>query len=94
MGIVWHEDIPSKKREINDLVVRRLGFRNLSSDEGLANKMEEARLSLNPRLRGSKLDEWADIWLKDNLTKKQQESIGSWIKSRFKKGKSEFLMRI
>ena len=88
MGIVWHEDIPSKKREINDLVVRRLGFRNLSSDGGLAKKMEEARLSLNPRLRGSKLDEWADKWLEENLTKKQQETIGSWIKSRFKKGKS------
>ena len=29
MAIVWHEDIPSNKREINELVLRRLGFRDI-----------------------------------------------------------------
>ena len=85
MGIVWHFDIPSEKREINELIVRKLGYRNLDTE--LAEKMEKARMELNPRFRGSKLDDWIDVWLKDNLDKKQQSTIGSWIKSRFKKGK-------
>ncbi len=86
MGIVWHFDIPSEKREINELIVRKLGYRNLDTE--LAEKMEKARMELNPRFRGSKLDDWIDVWLKDNLDKKQQSTIGSWIKSRFKKGKA------
>ena len=85
MGIVWHFDIPSEKREINELIVRKLGYRNLDTE--LAEKMEKARMELNPRFRGSKLDDWIDVWLKDNLDKKQQSTIGSWVKSRFKKGK-------
>jgi outer membrane protein assembly factor BamB len=86
MGVVWHFDVPSEKREINELIVRKLGYRNL--DDALAEKMEKARLELNPRFRGSKLDDWIEKWLKENLDKKQQASIGSWIGSRFKKGKS------
>ena len=88
MGIVWHKNIPSEKRELNELVVRRMGFRNLSQHKGLADKMEEARLALSSRLRGAKLEEWADAWLEEHLDPKQQEAIGGWIKDRFKKGKS------
>lgn len=87
MGIVWHIDVPSKQREINELTVRRLGFRNIS-DQALVDKIEKARLDLNPRLRGSKLDEWADQWVKENLDEKLAQSLGGWIKGRFKKGKA------
>ena len=37
MGIVWHLDVPSKQREINELTTRRLGFRNIS-DKALVDK--------------------------------------------------------
>lgn len=86
MAIVWHEDIPSNKREINELVVRRLGFRNISGYKGLAEKIEKVRVEVNPRLRGAKFDEWADNWLKENLDNKS-EHLSGWVKSRLKKGK-------
>jgi outer membrane protein assembly factor BamB len=88
MGIVWHSDLPSKKRELNDLVLRKLGHRNLDSSPELVKKMEEARMNLSPRLRGEKLQEWIDEWMEENLTKSQKQSLPGWIGSRFKKGKA------
>ena len=67
MGIVWHNDKPSEKRELNDLVLRKLGYRNLDSSPELVKKMEEARMNLSPRLRGEKLKEWIDKWMEENL---------------------------
>ena len=87
MGIVWHLDVPSKQREINELTTRRLGFRNIS-DKAFVEKMEQARINLNPRLRGAKLDEWADQWVKENLDAKQAQSLSGWVKGRFKKGQA------
>ncbi|SVC77704.1 uncharacterized protein METZ01_LOCUS330558, partial [marine metagenome] len=88
MGIVWHSDLPSEKRELNDLVLRRLGHRNLDSSPELVEKMEKARMGLSPRLRGEKLKEWTDKWMEENLTKSQKQSLPGWIGSRFKKGKA------
>ena len=88
MGIVWHNDKPSEKRELNDLVLRKLGYRNLDSSPELVKKMEEARMNLSPRLRGEKLKEWIDKWMEENLTKSQKQSLPGWIGSRFKKGKA------
>ena len=88
MGIVWHSDLPSEKRELNDLVLRRLGYRNLDSSPELVEKMEKARMNISPRLRGEKLKEWSDKWMEENLTKSQKQSLPGWIGSRFKKGKA------
>ncbi len=88
MGIVWHSDLPSEKRELNDLVLRRLGHRNLDSSPELVEKMEKARMGLSPRLRGEKLSQWIDKWVEENLTKSQKQSLPGWIGSRFKKGKA------
>ena len=41
-----------------------------------------------PRLRGSKLEEWANQWVDEHLDKKQKQNLGSWVVSRFKKGKA------
>ncbi|MEC8928274.1 MAG: PQQ-binding-like beta-propeller repeat protein [Verrucomicrobiota bacterium] len=87
MGIVWHSDLPSEKRELNELVLRKLGYRNLDSSPDLVSKMEKARLSLSPRLRGEKLEEWIDKWVEENLGKLQEQRLASWIGSRFKKGR-------
>ena len=88
MGIVWHSDLPSEKRELNELVLRKLGYRNLDSSPELVEKMEKARMDLSPRLRGEKLKEWTDKWMEENLTKSQKQSLPGWIGSRFKKGKA------
>ena len=49
--------------------------------------MEKDRESLSPRLRGSKLDDWIEKWIEDNLDQKQKMTQGSLIASRFKQGK-------
>ncbi|MCH2379744.1 MAG: hypothetical protein MK236_10030, partial [Pedosphaera sp.] len=87
MGIVWHSDMPSEKRELNELVLRKLGYRNLDSSPMLVKKMEKARMGLSPRLRGEKLSQWIDKWVEENLDKFQKERHASWIGSRFKKGR-------
>ena len=57
MSLVWHDDEPSDNREINALILRKLGYRNLSLPEALIVKMEKVRELLSPRLRGRKLNE-------------------------------------
>ena len=88
ISLVWHDDEPSEEREINALILRKLGYRNLSLPEPIISKMEKARESLSPRLRGRKLTEWSEKWVTENLSAEQAERNGSWIVSRFKKGRA------
>ena len=85
ISLVWHDDEPSEEREINALILRKLGYRNLSLPESVISKMEKARESLSPRLRGRKLTEWSEKWVAENLSAEQAERNGSWIVSRFKR---------
>ena len=87
ISLVWQDDQPSENREINELIMRKLGHRSLTLPEPLIKKMEKDRLSLSPRLRGRQLTDWAEKWVAGNLDKDQTKRIGSWIISRFKKGK-------
>ena len=93
ISLVWHDDKPSENREINDLILRKLGYRNLSLSEQIITKMEKARESISSRLRGRKLNDWAEKWISDNLSKEQAERNGSWIISRFKKEYSSIHFR-
>lgn len=89
ISVVWHRDVNTETRAIDNLVLRKLGHRGVNSlGKELAAKMEEARINLNPRLRGARLNEWAENWVEEHLDKKQKQSLGSWVISRFKKGKA------
>ena len=88
ISLVWHDDEPSENREINALILRKLGYRNLSLPEPIITKMEKAREFLNPRLRGRKLTEWSENWIAENLSAEQAKRNGSWIVNRFKKGRA------
>ncbi len=90
MGLVWHRDEPTETRELDTLVLSKLGYRGTDFSPELKAAAEEARLNLNPRLRGSALDEWANKWVEENLNEKQQMSLGSWMVSRFRKGELAF----
>ena len=87
LSVVWHRDEPTEERILNSLVMRKLGLRKLNLPLELKEKAEKDRLSLNPRLRGSKLDEWINQWINENLDQKQKMTQGALITSRFKKGK-------
>lgn len=89
LALVWHTDVPTKTRAIDDLVLRKLGNRGVTIlGDKLVAKMEKARMGLSSRLRGAKLTEWVDKWVAENLNKEQQQVLESWVASRFKKGKS------
>ncbi|MDF2378390.1 MAG: PQQ-binding-like beta-propeller repeat protein [Verrucomicrobiales bacterium] len=89
LSIVWHRDEPTETRSVNGDVLSTLGYRGTSSlPKEVVEKMEDERLNLSRRLRGTALDEWAAKWVEDNLDPKTQLSLGSWVISRFKKGKA------
>lgn len=89
LSVVWHTDVPTETRAIDDLVLRKLGNRSVNSlGPELTAKMESARLGLSPRLRGGKLDEWAKDWVDQHFNQKQKQTLGSWAVGRFKKGKA------
>ena len=85
MSVVWHERVPSEKREIDTEVMQQMNYRGVLPE--LMKKMEETRLNL-PVMRGSKFDEWMIEWRKANLTAKEDVSLGKWAESRFKAGKT------
>ena len=86
LAVVWHERVPSESREIDTETMQKFNHRGLAPD--LRDRLEAARESLNPRLRGEKLDAWIEEWNKANLTPEQMISLGSWTASRFKAGKT------
>lgn len=87
LSVVWHERVPSEQREIDTEVMQQLNYRGTSPE--LAAKLEAARLSL-PAMRGARLDAWIAEWRKANLTAKEDISLGGWVASRFKAGKTAF----
>lgn len=85
IAVVWHERVPSEKREIDVEAMGQFNYRGVQPK--LAKKMEETRMNVPP-LRGEKLDEWILAWRKAHLTEKEDISLGSWVVSRFKAGKT------
>ena len=87
LSVVWHRDEPTDERILDSIVMRKLGLRNVNLPKELKEKVEKDRESLSPRLRGSKLDEWIEQWIEENLDQRQKMTQGSLIASRFKQGK-------
>lgn len=86
MAVVWHERVPSESREIDSETMQQMNYRGVSDE--LGKKMEEARLALSPRMRGETLENFIKEWVDQNLDEKEKLSIGSWVASRFKQGKT------
>jgi outer membrane protein assembly factor BamB len=87
VAVVWHSDVPSETRTIDDLVMRKLGYQNPTAlGKEVVAKMEADRLLLSPTLRGKKLDEYVDKWVADHLDKKQRALFSGFVAGRFRKG--------
>jgi hypothetical protein len=87
LSLVWHSEIPSETRTIHELVMRELGHQGTGGlGKALVEKIEAQRVSINPQLRGKKLDEFLDQWVDTNLDSKQKQLYGGWVRNRFKKG--------
>ena len=90
LSLVWHRNVPTKSRTVDDLAMRKMGSRRVNLPPEVIEKMEEARRSLSPRLRGSSLEDWSRKWVEDNLDSKQRLLYGDFVVSRFRKGKLAF----
>ena len=87
VALVWHRDVPAETRQIDELVLRQLGFQNTTplGNEVVTN-MEQTRESIPPTLRGAKLDEFCTKWIDEHLNAKQKQLYSGFISNRFKKG--------
>lgn len=89
LGVVWHSRAPSEIRLIDEEVISAIGHRGTETlGPELTKKMEDARKTMNPRLRGTALDEWAKQWVNENFSESQKLVLGSWAEQRFKQGKN------
>ncbi|MCX7824211.1 MAG: hypothetical protein N2689_01470 [Verrucomicrobiae bacterium] len=85
-SIVWHTDVPTETRAIDDLVMRRLGYQSTASwPKETVEKLERDRLSLDPNLRGEKLDKFIADWLEKNLDRKKRQTSAGYVRSRLEK---------
>ena len=87
LGIVWHRDVPSQTRQIDDLVLRQIGHQSTGNlGKELVAELEATRLSLPPTLRGKKLEEFTEEWIAKHLDKKQKQLYSGFVGKRFKQG--------
>jgi len=88
ISVIWHRNEPSATRQINEIIVRNLGWQNPQAiGQATIDKLEQTRMNLDPKLRGGKLEEFTQKWMEENLDKKQQQLFAGWVKARFVKGK-------
>jgi len=87
-SVVWHYDEVSETRTLSSRVLSDLGYRGNDFSDELMAKFEEARMNLNPRLRGNSLKEWATEWTEENLNESQLLRYKGWVVSRFVEGKT------
>ena len=94
LSLIWHRHVPATKRIIDSRVLRKLGYRNTKMPAGKIAAMEEARLNLSPRLRGSKLEKWIDHWIKEKLTEEEKLHYESYVRGRLKQGKTALPIKV
>ena len=89
LSVVWHRDVPSETRTITELILRvRLNYQNPAAlGRELVDKIESARETLSPSLRGAKLDAYIESFVAENLDRKKRELFAGYVGGRFKKGK-------
>ena len=85
LSVVWHREVPSESRQINELVVRQLGHQPLGRSAG-AGAEDGGNARGGPGVAGKKLEEFTQEWIAANLDKQQQQLFAGYVENRFKKG--------
>jgi len=85
-AVVWHSDLPSETRGIDDLVLRELGYQSVAGwPKETVEKMERDRLALDPNLKGQDFDKFVTDWLAANLDAKKRQTSGGFVRGRFQR---------
>jgi outer membrane protein assembly factor BamB len=86
VGIVWHSDIPTETRGIDDLVMRELGYQSVGGwPKETVEKLERDRMSLDPKLIGPEFDQYVSDWLQKNLDPKKRQTSGGYVRTRLQR---------
>ena len=85
-GIVWHTDVPTETRAIDDLVMRKLGYQSVAGwPKETVESMEKERLALDPSIKGPALDKVIADWLEKHLDSKKRQTTSGFVRGRFEK---------
>ena len=85
-GIVWHSDVPTETRAIDDLVMRQLGYQSVAGwPKETVESMEKERLALDPSIKGAALDKVIADWLEKHLDSKKRQTTSGFVRGRFEK---------
>ena len=93
-AIVWHTDVPTETRAIDDLVLRQLGYQSVAGwPKETVRNMEQTRLSLDPRLIGPDFDKFVADWVEKNLDAKKRQTTAGYVRNRFAGAATPFRWR-
>jgi len=83
-AIVWHTDVPTETRAIDDLVMRELGYQSVAGwPKETVESMERTRLSLDPKMPAEQFDKVVQEWLEKNLDVKKRQTTSGYVRNRF-----------
>ena len=83
-SIVWHTDVPTETRGIDELVLRQLGYQSVAGwPKETVELMEKTRRELDPNLMGPAYEKFVEDWLAKNLDAKKRQTSGGYVRGRF-----------
>ncbi len=94
-AIVWHTDMPTETRAIDELVMRDLGYQSVASwPKETVQSMEKLRLSLDPKLSGEEFDRIVEDWLEKNLDFKKRQTTAGYVRNRLARRADAFPLEV
>jgi len=94
-AIVWHTDVPTETRGIDDLVLRQLGYQSVAGwPKETVEKLERDRLSIDPNMIGAEFDKFVNDWLEKNLDHKKRQTAAGYVRNRFRRGKDAIPLEV
>jgi len=85
-ALVWHTDVPTETRAIDDLVMRNLGYQSVAGwPKETVEKMERDRLALDRNVIGAEFDAFVQDWLEKNLDAKKRQTSAGFVRNRFER---------
>jgi outer membrane protein assembly factor BamB len=86
VALVWHTDMPTETRGIDDLVLRDLGYQSVASwPKETVEKLERDRKALDPKVIGPEFDQYVKDWLETNLDPKKRQTTAGYVRTRFQR---------
>jgi outer membrane protein assembly factor BamB len=84
-ALVWHTDVPTETRAIDDLVLRAIGYQPVGFPKAVMEDMERIRMTLDPKLTGGEFDKFLADWLEKNLDPKKRQTCAGFVRHRFER---------